>query len=71
MSPAEQTKDNPARKAARAMLMEGIASPSEVAELAGVSRQLVNFWMADLDWRKARETRLAKEWRARLRSTRV
>jgi hypothetical protein len=53
------------RKPALKMLAAGIASPSEVVELAGVSRALVGYWIkaAGLDWRKARAEALAKAWR--------
>lgn len=63
-------KDSAAREAALKMLADGTASPSEVAELAGVSRQLVRHWMqaTGVNWRKARETALAKAWRKALRA---
>lgn len=56
-------KDAAARKAAQKLLAQGLASPAEVARLAGVSRQLVNHWAKAIEWRKAREARLAREWR--------
>lgn len=61
------TKDEAAHRAAMSLLRNGHASPSEVAQLAGVSRQLVNYWAADIDWRKARSGRLAREWRNAIR----
>lgn len=46
------------------MLRLGIANLSEVAELAGVSRQAASWWaMTDgVDWRAERKTRLEREW---------
>jgi hypothetical protein len=61
-------KDGSARAAALKLLASGEASPAEVATLAGVSRQLVNHWAQGVDWRKARNARLAKGWRQALRS---
>lgn len=62
---ADHSKDRETREAALKMLREGTATPSEVGRLAGVSRQLVNYWIdaEKIDPRKIRETRLAKEWR--------
>ena len=53
------------RSAALLLLSTGQASPSEVAELAGTSRQLVNHWckMAEIDWRQARANCLMRAWR--------
>lgn len=59
--------DTTKRDAALQMLKDGTASPAEVAQLASVSRQLVNYWAAGIDWRKARAARLARDWRAALR----
>jgi transposase len=56
-------KDDRARRAAVKLLARGLASPSEVAKLAGVSRQLVNHWASSIDWRRARNEALAKAWR--------
>lgn len=64
------SKDNTetVRQAALKLLAKGIASPSEVAELAGVSRQLVYFWInsAGVDWRRARQAALQKSWQRNL-----
>lgn len=60
-------RDAVARKAAQALLSQGLATPSEVARLAGVSRQLVNHWAREIDWRKARSAQLAKAWRKHAR----
>lgn len=57
------TKDDEARAAAVELLRQGLASPSEVAHLAGVSRQLVGHWAKEINWRKARAATLAKAWR--------
>jgi hypothetical protein len=64
MTPKPSTKDNPARDAAIRLLARGLVVPSEVAELAGVSRQLVNYWIeqAGLDWHKARTAEITKQW---------
>lgn len=53
------------RAAALAMLNAGLATASEVARLAGVSRQLVRHWATQegIDPRRIRDARLAKEWR--------
>lgn len=50
-------------------LRNGLATPSEVAHLARVSRQLVNYWIdaEKIDPHKARRARLTKEWRRRIR----
>lgn len=64
--------DNPnkTREAALRLLRSGVASPSEVSALAGVSRQLVYKWTttADVDWRQARDDALARAWRRALKA---
>lgn len=69
MTPHFNTKDPQAREAVMGMLRDGIATPSECARLAGVSRQLVNYWIdaEKIDPNHIRGTRLAKEWRKRIR----
>jgi hypothetical protein len=60
---------NMKREAALSLLRRGVASPSEVAELAGVSRQLVRHWLkaSGINWRPARAALLQKAWtKARL-----
>ena len=52
------TQDNPKRAAARKLLSRGIATQSEIAELADVSRQLVRYWADGID--PTRE--FADEW---------
>jgi len=57
--------DLKSRNAALALLARGIGSPGEIAELAGVSRQLVESWArsAGIDWRHVKRARLTKAWR--------
>jgi hypothetical protein len=57
--------DNISRLAAVAMLRAGTASPTEVAALAGVSRQLVYRWAQldhVMDWQARRMGHLALAW---------
>ena len=65
MSPDNSTVDPAARRAAIYLLSQGLATPSEVAELAAVSRQLIRYWLSreKFDWQKARNARLVKSWR--------
>lgn len=58
------------REAALKLLQQGLASPSEVADLAGVSRQLVRHWLnvSGIDWREARAAALARAWRKTIKS---
>ena len=63
MTTDDTTKDQDARKAVVALVRKGLASPSEAAELAGVSRQVANYWLREIDWRKARAATLAIAWR--------
>lgn len=57
--------DEEARSAAISLLAKGMATPSHVAALAGVSPQLVAYWLkaAGIDWRKAWLRRQAGMWR--------
>jgi hypothetical protein len=58
--------DDPiARSIALSLLARGIASPGELAEFAGVSRQVVENWArrALVDWRRVKRAKLAKAWR--------
>jgi transposase-like protein len=61
--------DPDARRAAVALLRRGTITVSEVAALAGVSRQVVRYWCkaARIDIGKARSLMLAKAWRRTLR----
>jgi predicted HTH domain antitoxin len=58
-------KDDEARSAAVSLLARGMITPAQAAELAGVSRQLVRYWIkaAGIDWRRAWERRQAGMWR--------
>lgn len=57
------------RGAALKLLRSGLATQSEVAELAGVSRQLVAYWakQEDIDPLEARAAWLQKSWRRLVR----
>lgn len=59
------TKQDTIKAAALGMLAAGIATQSEVAELAGVSRQLVRKWAiaAGIDAVGERKAWLEKLWR--------
>ena len=63
--PRKVEKDDEARSAALALLARGMITPSQAAELAGVSRQLVRYWLrhAGIDWRRAWQRRQASMWR--------
>lgn len=56
------------RAAALALLRSGAARPAELAALAGVPVENIASWVnnADIDWRKARNGRLATLWRKEL-----
>lgn len=58
-------KDDEARSAALSLLARGMITPGQAAELAGVSRQLVAYWLrhADINWRRAWARRQAGMWR--------
>lgn len=66
------TPEDSTRDAAVAMLASGEATLSEVAQVAGVSRQLVRYWAnkAGVDPSKARGAKIAKAWRAKLKRRR-
>lgn len=68
MTSDNSTRENEARTAAVDMLRRGLATPSEIAALAGVSRQLVRYWAiaAQINPAKMRDAWLVKEWRKRL-----
>lgn len=51
------------REAAERLLETGVASPSEVAFVSGVSRQLMNYWAAGIKWKPARRRHLRKIWK--------
>lgn len=50
------------RRAAVAMIARGEASPAEVADAWGISRQIVHYWIkaAGIDWKRQRRTWLLK-----------
>lgn len=58
-------KDDEARSAALSLLARGMITPGQAAELAGVSRQLVAYWLkhAAIDWKRAWTRRQASMWR--------
>lgn len=62
------TVDPEARRAAIAMLARGLLTPSEAAELGGVSRQLMRYWIkaARVDWLRIRKARNARNWRKQM-----
>lgn len=61
--------DPEAKRVALALLAEGLGTPGEIAELAGVSRQLVEQWAisAGVDWRRIKRSKLTAAWRRRMR----
>jgi hypothetical protein len=58
-------KDDEARSAALALLARGMITPGQAADMAGVSRQLVAYWLktAAIDWRRVWQRRQAGMWR--------
>jgi hypothetical protein len=68
MNAENSTADEDARAVALELLREGEATVSDAARLAGVDRQLVHYWAkaAGIDPNAARDTRLARQWRARM-----
>lgn len=62
--------DPEARRVALALLARGIIRPHEAAELAGVSLQVVRYWIRrkGVDWERIRRRRLAHAWRKELRN---
>lgn len=58
-------KDEEARSAALGLIARGLITPGQAAELAGVSRQLVHYWLKkhDIRWQATHDARLAKMWR--------
>lgn len=61
--------DPDARRVALALLAQGLVRPHEVAQMAGVSLQVVNYWCtaAGVDWERMRRRRYAALWRKRMR----
>jgi hypothetical protein len=70
MTDQPTTKDDAARRAARALISRGLARPNEAAELAGISRELLQHWIKDIDWRKARGAALALAWQRAIKRRR-
>lgn len=62
--------DQEARSAALSLLAKGMILPSHAAALAGVSPQLVAYWLkaAGIDWRRAWLRRQAGMWRREIAS---
>jgi hypothetical protein len=61
------------REPVLAMLADGEATPSELANVIGISRQLVHYWMAKddvTDWQSARLDRVAAGLTERLKPQR-
>lgn len=58
-------KDGEARSAAVNLIARGLITPAEAAELAGVSRQLVHYWLKQhgIMWQDSHRARRATWWR--------
>lgn len=56
------TNDDSTKAAALKLLRRGLITQSEAARLAGVSRQLVRYWVRELDTDQAREATLRRIW---------
>ena len=63
--PFEPIIDERIRREAIRLLRAGLATPIEVALLAGVSRQLVRYWAlrAGIDYMECRAVHLQKTWK--------
>jgi predicted HTH domain antitoxin len=63
-----EEQDGDARLAAVRLVSRGLITPGEAAQLAGVSRQLVNYWLRrrDVEWQDRYHERLGKMWRKEL-----
>lgn len=57
--------DPEVRRITCSLLASGMLRPSEAAEHAGVSLQVVNYWArsAGIDWQRMRRARVAKAYR--------
>lgn len=57
-------QDDEARLAAVKLVSRGLITPGEAARLAGVSRQLVNYWLRreEVQWQDRYHERLGKLW---------
>lgn len=50
--------DDAMRRAAQRLLSEGYATPAELANAMGRSRQAVLYWAKGIGWKQARERRI-------------
>jgi transposase-like protein len=66
----QTTVDDSVKRAALRLLMKGLVTHSEAARLAGVSRQLMRYWGAQIDYEKARNAFISKIWDQELRRQR-
>lgn len=66
----DTTKDGAAKAAALSILSRGLATKAEVARLAGVSKQLMQHWAAEIDTERNRNAVLAKLWAKELKRKR-
>lgn len=66
------TSQDIAERAALSLLAQGLATQSEVAMLAGVSRQLVAYWVKRdrVACERMRKATLLRAWRVAVRSSR-
>ncbi len=57
--------ENDIRAVALTLIARGLMTPAQAADLAGVSRQLVHFWLKqeDIRWQAVHQARLATLWR--------
>jgi hypothetical protein len=67
-----QAMDPEARRAALELLAEGLGTPGDIAQLAGVSRQVVEQWAdrAGVNWRKVKRANLTTAWRKAIKRRR-
>lgn len=58
-------KDDEARSAAVGLIARGLITPGQAAELAGVSRQLVHYWLKQhgIQWQATHQHRVVRLWR--------
>jgi predicted HTH domain antitoxin len=61
-------QDDEARITAVKLISRGLITPGEAARLAGVSRQLVNYWIRrkGVQWQDRYYDRIGKVWRKEL-----
>jgi hypothetical protein len=62
---AKTTRED-TKRAAIKLLTRGLATKSEMARFAGVSKQLMQHWAADIDIERARDVYLSELWRKSL-----